>query len=102
MGQWFELGTSMLEVSSLKPLASGIKRFALCVELIAPGLPSVGYLSYVVCELLHRSGFYPVLTQKGSGCGFPLLLKKKSKKIMKACNLQFASLFISASRHGVC
>ena len=53
---WFELGTSMLEVSSSKPLASESKRFAFWVELVTPGLPSAGYLSYVVCELLHRSG----------------------------------------------
>ncbi|WMV47260.1 hypothetical protein MTR67_040645 [Solanum verrucosum] len=46
----------MLEVSSSKPLASESKGFAFWVELVAPGLPSAGYLSYVVCELLHRSG----------------------------------------------
>ncbi|WMV48314.1 hypothetical protein MTR67_041699 [Solanum verrucosum] len=53
--EWFGLGTSMLEVSSLKPLASESKGFAFWVELVALGLPSVGYLFYVVCELLHRS-----------------------------------------------
>uniref|UniRef100_M1A229 UDP-3-O-[3-hydroxymyristoyl] glucosamine N-acyltransferase n=1 Tax=Solanum tuberosum TaxID=4113 RepID=M1A229_SOLTU len=46
----------MLEVSSSKPLASESKGFAFWVELVAPGLPSAVYLSYVVCELLHRSG----------------------------------------------
>ncbi|KAG5629260.1 hypothetical protein H5410_000977 [Solanum commersonii] len=56
MAQWFGLGTSMLEVSSSKPLSSESKRFAFWVKLVAPGLPSAGYLSYVVCELLHRSG----------------------------------------------
>ncbi|WMV34768.1 hypothetical protein MTR67_028153 [Solanum verrucosum] len=37
----------MLEVSSSKPLASESKGFAFWVELIALGLPSAGYLSYV-------------------------------------------------------
>ncbi|WMV56250.1 hypothetical protein MTR67_049635 [Solanum verrucosum] len=37
----------MLEVSSSKSLASESKGFAFWVELVAPGLPSVGYLSYV-------------------------------------------------------
>ncbi|WMV25748.1 hypothetical protein MTR67_019133 [Solanum verrucosum] len=37
----------MLEVSSSKPLASESKGFAFWVELVAPGLPSAGYLSYV-------------------------------------------------------
>ncbi|KAG5625355.1 hypothetical protein H5410_010573 [Solanum commersonii] len=55
----------MLEVSSLKPPASESKGFAFWVELVAPDLPSVGYLSYVVCELLHRSGvFTPSYTTK--------------------------------------
>ncbi|KAG5612471.1 hypothetical protein H5410_023752 [Solanum commersonii] len=44
---WFGLGTSMLEVSSSKPLASESKGFAFWVELVAWGLPSAGYLSYV-------------------------------------------------------
>ncbi|KAG5624645.1 hypothetical protein H5410_009863 [Solanum commersonii] len=44
---WFGLGTSMLEVSSSKPLASKSKGFAFWVELVAPDLPSAGYLSYV-------------------------------------------------------
>ncbi|WMV31780.1 hypothetical protein MTR67_025165 [Solanum verrucosum] len=46
--EWFDLGTSMLEVSSSKPLASESKGFAFWVELVAPGLPGAGYLSYVV------------------------------------------------------
>ncbi|WMV31567.1 hypothetical protein MTR67_024952, partial [Solanum verrucosum] len=52
---WFELGTSMLEVSSSKPLASESKGFAFWVELVAPGLPSAGYLSYVVGQLREVS-----------------------------------------------
>lgn len=32
------------------------KGFAFCAELVAPGLPSAGYLSSVVCELMHRNG----------------------------------------------
>ncbi|KAH0716877.1 hypothetical protein KY290_013450 [Solanum tuberosum] len=67
--QWFELGTSMLEVSSSKPLASESKGFAFWVELVAQGLPSAGYLSYVVCKLLHRSGVLPCVHPKGSSCG---------------------------------
>ena len=65
MAQWFELGTSMLEVSSSKPLASESKGFAFWVELVALGLLSAGYLSYVVCELLHRSGVLPCAHPKG-------------------------------------
>ncbi|WMV47094.1 hypothetical protein MTR67_040479, partial [Solanum verrucosum] len=65
VAQWFELGTSMLEVSSSKPLASESKGFAFWVELVAPGLPSAGYLSYVVCELLHRSGGFTLCAPKG-------------------------------------
>ncbi|KAG5595579.1 hypothetical protein H5410_036811 [Solanum commersonii] len=40
VAQWFGLGTSMLEVSSSKPLASESKGFAFWVELVTPGLPS--------------------------------------------------------------
>ena len=65
VAQWFGLGTSMLEVSSSKPLASESKGFAFWVELVAPGLPSAGYLSYVVCELLHRSGGFTLCAPKG-------------------------------------
>uniref|UniRef100_A0A0V0H973 Putative ovule protein n=1 Tax=Solanum chacoense TaxID=4108 RepID=A0A0V0H973_SOLCH len=61
----FGLGTSMLEVSSSKPLASESKGFAFWVELVAPGLPSTGYLSYLVCELLHRSGGFTLCAPKG-------------------------------------
>ncbi|KAG5599331.1 hypothetical protein H5410_030701 [Solanum commersonii] len=73
VAQWFGLGTSMLEVSSLKPLDSESKGFAFWVELVALGLTSAGYLTYVVCELLHRSGgFYPVVcTQRVAAAGFP-------------------------------
>lgn len=49
----------MLKVLSLKRFASENKGFAFWVELVAPGLCSAGYLSYVVCELLHRSGVLP-------------------------------------------
>ncbi|KAH0764495.1 hypothetical protein KY285_000366 [Solanum tuberosum] len=41
------------------------KGFAFWVELVAPGLPSAGYLSYVVCELLHRSGGFTLCAPKG-------------------------------------
>ncbi|WMV27153.1 hypothetical protein MTR67_020538 [Solanum verrucosum] len=40
VAQWFGLGTSMLEVSSSKPLASESKGFLFWVELVAPDLPS--------------------------------------------------------------
>ncbi|KAH0784622.1 hypothetical protein KY290_004220 [Solanum tuberosum] len=65
---WFGLGTFMLEVSSSKPLASESKGFAFWVELVMPGLPSAGYLSYVVCELLHRSGGFTLCAPKGAAC----------------------------------
>ncbi|KAH0646965.1 hypothetical protein KY284_034849 [Solanum tuberosum] len=55
----------MLEVSSSKLLASESKRFVFWVKLVAPGLPSVGYLSYVVCELLHRSRCFTLCAPKG-------------------------------------
>ncbi|KAG5602617.1 hypothetical protein H5410_033987 [Solanum commersonii] len=61
VAQWFGLGTSMLKVSNSKPLASESKGFAFWVELIAPGLPSAGYLSYV--RVTTRFG------GKGEGCG---------------------------------
>ncbi|WMV44949.1 hypothetical protein MTR67_038334 [Solanum verrucosum] len=63
VAQWFGLGASMLEVSSSKLLASKSKGFAFWVELVTPGFPSAGYLPYVVCELLHRSGGF-VRTQR--------------------------------------
>ncbi|KAG5621161.1 hypothetical protein H5410_006379 [Solanum commersonii] len=44
VAQWFELGTSMLEVSSSKPLASESKGFAFWVELVAPGLVLPSYI----------------------------------------------------------
>uniref|UniRef100_A0A0V0H339 Putative ovule protein n=1 Tax=Solanum chacoense TaxID=4108 RepID=A0A0V0H339_SOLCH len=66
-----------LEVSSSKPLASESKGFAFWVEIVASGLPSAGYLSYVGCELLHRSGGFNL--PKGSGCGFPCHQKKKRR-----------------------
>ncbi|KAG5616544.1 hypothetical protein H5410_016368 [Solanum commersonii] len=62
---WFGLGTSMLEVSSSKPLASESKGFAFWVELVAPGLPSASYLSYV------ERKFYPVRIQRVAAVGFP-------------------------------
>ncbi|KAL3337573.1 hypothetical protein AABB24_029953 [Solanum stoloniferum] len=66
----------MLEVSSSKPLACESKRFTFWVELVAPVLPSAGYLSCVVCELLHRSGGFTCAHPKGSGFGFLLSSKK--------------------------
>ncbi|WMV15351.1 hypothetical protein MTR67_008736 [Solanum verrucosum] len=62
---WFGLETSMLEVSSSKPLANESKGFAFWVERVVPGLPSVGYLACVVCELLHRSEDFTLCTSKG-------------------------------------
>ncbi|WMV13680.1 hypothetical protein MTR67_007065 [Solanum verrucosum] len=55
-GPVFGLGTSMLEVSSSKPLASSSKGFAFWAKLVAPGLPSVDYLSYVgqLFQLMQR------------------------------------------------
>ncbi|WMV29188.1 hypothetical protein MTR67_022573 [Solanum verrucosum] len=41
------------------------KGFAFWVELVASGLPSADYLSYVVCELLHRSGGFTLCAPKG-------------------------------------
>ena len=76
MAQWFELGTSMLEVSSSKPLASESKGFAFWVELVALTLPSVGYHSCVVCELLHISGTLSYANLEDSGYGFPLSSRK--------------------------
>ena len=61
-----------LGLSSSKPLDSESTGFAFWVELVAPGLPSAGYLSYVVCELLHSGRVLPCAPPKGSGCGFPL------------------------------
>ena len=72
VAQWFELWTSVLEVSSSKPLASESKGFAFWVELVVPGLPSADYLSNVVCELLHKSRGLPCAHPKGNGCGFPM------------------------------
>ncbi|KAG5629707.1 hypothetical protein H5410_001424 [Solanum commersonii] len=67
----------MSEVSSLKPLANESKGFAFWVELVAPGLPSVGYLSYVICELLHKSGGFTLLSPKGLRLRVSLVIKKK-------------------------
>ena len=80
MAQWFGLGTSMLEVSSLKPLVSESKVFAFWVELVAPGLPSAGYHSYVVVSYCIGAGVLPCAHPKGSGCGFLLV-----KKYLKEC-----------------
>ncbi|KAL3341323.1 hypothetical protein AABB24_025729 [Solanum stoloniferum] len=54
-----------VEVSRSKSLASENKGFAFWVEFVTPGLPSAGYLSYVVCELLHRSGSFTLCAPKG-------------------------------------
>lgn len=64
MVQRSELGTSMLKVLSLKRFASENKGFAFWVELVAPGLCSAGYLSYVVCELLHRNWGFTLCAPK--------------------------------------
>ena len=64
VAQWFDPGTSMLEVLSFKPLASKSKGLVFWIELVAPGLPGASYLSYVVCELLHRSGGFILCTPK--------------------------------------
>lgn len=79
VAQWFGLYTFMLEVSSSKSFVSESKRLALWVELVAPSLPSAGYLSYVVCESLHRSGSLPCAHPKGNGCRFSLLSKGEKK-----------------------
>ena len=81
MTQWFGLGTSMLEVSSSKPLASESKGFVFWVELVAPGLLSAEYLSYVVCKLLHKRGFYPVRSRRVAAAGFPCHKKKIEQPI---------------------
>lgn len=64
VAQMVSLGTSIMEVSSLKSLVYdnlrggwGVGGFG--AELIAWCLPSAVYLSRVVCELLHRSGALP-------------------------------------------
>uniref|UniRef100_A0A0V0HDB1 Putative ovule protein n=1 Tax=Solanum chacoense TaxID=4108 RepID=A0A0V0HDB1_SOLCH len=72
----FGLGTSMLEVSSSKPLASESKGFAFWVELVAPGLLSAGYLSSY-CELLHRSGGFTLCAPKGQRLRVSLVIKNK-------------------------
>nr|AAT38777.1 hypothetical protein SDM1_44t00011 [Solanum demissum] len=48
-----------------KPLASESKGFAFWVKLVALGLPSAGYLFYVVCELLHRSWGFTLCAPNG-------------------------------------
>ncbi|WMV31047.1 hypothetical protein MTR67_024432 [Solanum verrucosum] len=58
-------------------LTSESKGFAFLVELVAPGLPSVGYLSYVVCELLHRSGGFTLCASKGNIQFFGLEAQQK-------------------------
>ncbi|KAG5587265.1 hypothetical protein H5410_047699 [Solanum commersonii] len=40
------------------------KASAFWVELVAPDLPSAGYLSYVICELLNRSGVFTLCAPK--------------------------------------
>ncbi|KAH0759826.1 hypothetical protein KY290_023319 [Solanum tuberosum] len=67
---------NVANVSSLKPLASESKGFAFWVELVAPGLSSAGYLSYVVCELLHRSGDFTLCAPKGQRLRISLVIKK--------------------------
>lgn len=65
----------MLEVSSLKSRTNKSKEFIFCVELVAPVLPSVSYLFYVIWKLLHRNRlFYPVRIQR---LWISLVIKKK-------------------------
>lgn len=67
---FYMIVTSMLEVSSSKPLANESKGFIFCVELVTPSLPSVAYLSCVVCTLLHKSEDFTPSHSKCSDCGF--------------------------------
>ena len=46
-------------------LPAKVRGFAFLFELVAPGLPSAAYLSYVVCELLHKSGGFTLCAPKG-------------------------------------
>ncbi|KAG5601657.1 hypothetical protein H5410_033027 [Solanum commersonii] len=81
------LGTSMLEVSSLKPLASESK--GLSSGSSSPhqasnplpakvrGLPS-GSSSPHQASLVQEQGFYPVRTQRVAAAGFPCHIKKIS------------------------
>ncbi|WMV42143.1 hypothetical protein MTR67_035528 [Solanum verrucosum] len=80
--KWFELGTFMLEVSSSKPLASESKGFAFWVKLVAPGLPSAGYVSYVVCDI--GVGVLPCAHPKGSLLGLLLFWMKLGIKYVDA------------------
>ncbi|KAK4379160.1 hypothetical protein RND71_001022 [Anisodus tanguticus] len=57
VAQLVEHGASIIEVSGSKSPAYNSRGFAFWVELVARGLPSTDYLSCVICELLHRSGF---------------------------------------------
>ncbi|KAH0695568.1 hypothetical protein KY289_015567 [Solanum tuberosum] len=65
----FGLGTSMLEVSSSKPLANESRGFAFWVELVIPGLPSAGYLSYA----FNSGGCVTSLLMSGSALLDPSL-----------------------------
>ncbi|KAG5584810.1 hypothetical protein H5410_045244 [Solanum commersonii] len=67
VAEWFGLGTFTLEVSNSKPLTSECMRFSFWVELVASGLPSVGYLSCVGCELLHRREGFTLCTLPSAG-----------------------------------
>lgn len=61
-----------------KPFASESKGFVFWVEFVAPSLPSVGYLSCVVCMFVSYSigvEVLPCVHPKGSGSGFPLSSK---------------------------
>lgn len=64
VAQWFGHGASMLEISSSKPLARESNWFAICVKLVASDLPSVGYLSCVVCELSHIIVAVPLVIKR--------------------------------------
>ncbi|KAG5601947.1 hypothetical protein H5410_033317 [Solanum commersonii] len=90
VAQWFRLGTSMLEVSSSKPLASESKGFAFWVELVAPGLPSAGYLSYVV-ENMGRINYGQYIFDK-KGILSPVYLDGKPLQKWKMLPIPFHNL----------
>lgn len=68
---WPRLGAFVSEGLSSTLLTNESKGFALLIELIALDLSSARYLSYVICELLHKSGGFPVRTQWIATSNFP-------------------------------
>lgn len=69
--------------------AWGQRKQGIClwVELIALGLSSVDYFSYVDCEMLHKSWDLPCGHLKGSDCGFLLSLKKNSENSLYSSSI---------------